>query len=344
MSTLARKLRFGILGTGNIARQFADGVAHSHRSAVAGVGSRSRDSALGFAANRNIPGIHGSYDELLSDPNVDAIYNSLPNHLHHEWTIKALAQGKHVLCEKPFAMDLAQSQEMFDAARKHGKLLVEAFMYRSHPLTRAVHRAVQSGVIGALQLIRTSFCYRTTRVAGNIRFDRSMGGGGLMDVGCYCINFSRLFGDGEPTAVHASAHMHETGVDDRLVATLAFPNGVLASFTCGMTVQADNTAYLCGSDGYIEVPFPWKPPPQNAIYHVSQSIPPRQDLAGKPAAPASPPRQTHSVDANNSLYGCEADDFAAAVLDGAAPSLTRVDTLGNMRILDEIRRQIGLSF
>src|SRR5207253_1326857 len=136
---MSDRLRWGILGTGNIARQFADGIGRSaRRGGVTAVGSRSPDSANAFAESRQIQNVHGSYDALLADPAVDAVYNSLPNSLHHEWTIKALRAGKHMLCEKPFALTASQSKEMFDAARKAGKVLVEAFMYRSHPLTHAV--------------------------------------------------------------------------------------------------------------------------------------------------------------------------------------------------------------
>jgi predicted dehydrogenase len=312
----------------------------SRRSDIAAVGSRAADSARAFAQDRGIAAIHGSYDALLADASVNAIYNSLPNSLHHEWTIKALRAGKHVLCEKPFALTASQAREMFDAARKAQKVLVEAFMYRSHPMTHAVIDAVRAGEIGDVKLIRTSFCYKTSRVEGNVRFDRALGGGALMDIGCYCINFSRLMAKEEPAQIHASAHMHERGVDDVTVATLRFPSGLVASFTCGMTVQADNTAYVCGSDGYIEIPMPWKPPPQQAAYTVARSTPPKMDLAA--GTPAPPPRQTRTVDSHSELYALEADDFAAAVLDGKPHAVSEADTLGNMTVLDEIRRQIGL--
>jgi predicted dehydrogenase len=333
-------LRWGILGTGNIARQFAAGVASARRSRVTAVGSRSMESAKAFATPREIAGVHASYHDLIANPNVDAVYNSAPNSLHHEWTIKALKAGKHVLCEKPFAMTKAQAQEMFDVAQKAGKVLVEAFMYRSHPLMHAVVDSIRSGEIGELRMIRTSFCYKTSRIEGNVRFARELGGGGLMDVGCYCINLSRMLAREEPTQISASARFHESGVDDVVVATMRFPSGILASFTCGMGLHADNTAYICGSEGYIEIPVPWKPPPQQAAYTVARSTPPRQDLAA--GVTPRPPRETRFVDANMELYGLEADDFAGVVLDGRPPVLSAQDTIGNMAVLDEMRRQIGL--
>jgi len=338
------RLRWGILGTGNIARQFADGVSATttRRSRITAVGSRSAESAQAFAQGRQIAGVHGSYDALLADPNVDAVYNSLPNSLHHAWTIKALRAGKHVLCEKPFAMTRTEAEEMFAEAAKAKRVLVEAFMYRSHPLTHSVIDAVRGGEIGDLKLLRTSFCYKTSRIDGNVRFDKKLGGGGLMDIGCYCINFSRMLAGEEPIEIHASAHFHERGVDDLVVATLKFPSGVCASFTCAMSVHADNTAYVCGTDGYIEIPVPWKPPTQGATYTLARSTPPKMDLAA--GAPPKSPRETRTIDAGKELYALEADDFAAAVLDGKPPALTPADTLGNMAVLDEIRRQIGLTF
>lgn len=343
---MSDRLRWGILGTGNIARQFADGVLKSgRRSEIAAVGSRAIESAGSFAESRKIEGIHASYDALLADPSIDAIYNSVPNSLHHEWTIKALRAGKHVLCEKPFALTRTEAEEMFAEARKAGCVLVEAFMYRSHPLTHAVIDAVRGGEIGELKMIRSSFCYRTSRTEGNVRFDRELGGGGVMDVGCYCINFSRMIAGEEPAEIHASAHMHdESGVDDLAVATLKFPSGVVASFTCGMCVQADNTAYVCGTEGYIEIPVPWKPPVQQADYTIARSTPPKMDLSSGTGAAQRPPRETRMIDAGKELYALEADDFAAAVLDGKPPAVTEADTLGNMAVLDEIRRQIGLKF
>lgn len=154
-----KKLRWGILGTGNIARQFAAGVKASGRCQLAAVGSRTAKKASEFAAEFQIPAAHGEYAGLIQQKNIDAIYVSLPNSMHHEWTIAALKAGKHVLCEKPLAMNAAEAEEMFDVAQSTGKTLIEAFMYRSHPQTRSVVEAVKSGTIGELKIIRTSFCF-----------------------------------------------------------------------------------------------------------------------------------------------------------------------------------------
>jgi predicted dehydrogenase len=338
---MATKLRWGILGTGNIASQFAKGLATCKRGSAVAVGSRQQKSADEFAGNHAIPRAIGSYESLIADTEIDAIYNSLPNSLHADWSIRAMKAGKHVLCEKPIAMNAPEAEEMFDVSRKTGRILVEAFMYRSHPQTLAVIENVRSGVIGPLRLIRTSFCYRTRSIAGNVRFKRELGGGGLMDIGCYCINFARLFARAEPIAIHAVANFHSTGVDELAAGTLLFPDNIVSSFTCGMSVHADNTAYLCGEEGFIEIPVPWKPSADAAQFIVTRGNEPKMD---KPKSAAPPPREVRTINVTGDLYGFEADDFAAAALDAQPPRITGEDSIGNMRILDEMRRQIGLEF
>jgi len=184
---MAAKLKWGILGTGNIARQFCQSVRHCRRGILAAVGSRTAAHARQFARIFGIAADYGSYRQLIADPSVDAVYVALPNSLHCHWTIAALRAGKHVLCEKPLALDARQATGMFAAAKRARRLLCEAFMYRSHPITRAVLKAVRSGAIGELRLIRTSFCFRTRRVRGNVRFVRDLGGGAIqrrgVDVG-----------------------------------------------------------------------------------------------------------------------------------------------------------------
>ncbi len=335
---MSDRLRFGILSTGNIARQFAEGVAGAQRSTVVAVGSRKADTAQAFADKYGVATAYGDYDSVISDPQVDAVYNALPNHMHLEWAVKALEAGKHVLCEKPFAMNLEQAERMFEAAERHDRLLVEAFMYRSHPLTHAVLDALRSGAIGELRLIKLGFNYCTNHIEGNIRFDPSIGGGGLMDIGCYCIDFAQLMAGERPSAVHAAASIHESGVDDMAVGSLKFPSGVLASFTCGMRAQSDNAALLCGTQGYIKVPVPWKPPVDGAEYMVCRMTPPRMDKTQK----AGPGEQRFAVDAGKPLYALEADHFAESVLDGRGPAVSRADTLSNMAVLDEMRGQVGL--
>jgi predicted dehydrogenase len=337
---MSKKLRWGILGTGNIAGQFVAGLNTSQRGVSQAVGSRSAESAAKFAKDFHVSRGYGTYQQLIDDPEVDVVYNGLPNNLHAKWSIAAMRAGKHVLCEKPIALNAGEAREMFDVAKSTGKILVEAFMYRSHPQTLAVVDAVRAGAIGELRLIRTSFCFRARKTAGNVRFNREIGGGGLMDIGCYCVNFSRFFAGAEPTAVHVIAHTHPTGVDDVAAGTLLFPGGLIAGFTCGLSVQADNTAYLCGDEGFIEIPMPWKPAARSQFV-ITRGTPPRMDDAK--AANTPPPRDVRWVDCAHELYAMEADDFAATV-EGKPPRISEADSIGNMVVLDELRRQIGLEF
>jgi predicted dehydrogenase len=338
---VADRLRWGILSTGNIARQFATGVASSRRGTLAAVGSRTAASAQTFAKSFKIPSAHGVYDAVISDPTVDAVYNALPNSMHHAWTIAALKAGKHVLCEKPLASNIAQAKEMFDVAAQTGRLLVEAFMYRSHPQTLAVLDAVASGVVGRVKLVRTSFCFRTNRPDNNIRFSRELAGGALMDIGCYCVNLSRAVAGAEPASMTATGVLHSSGVDEIAAGTLSFANGIIASFTCGMTLHADNAAYICGDAGYIEIPVPWKPPVGEARFTIARSTPPRMDSAGK-LIPVAPPRETIRLESSDDLYAIEADDFAAAIAGDRPARITAADSIGNMAVLDELRRQVGV--
>ena len=336
---MSRRLKLGIMGTGNIAGQFCTGTQTSPAIQLTAVGSRSTETARAFAEKFRIPNAHGSYAALLSDREVDAVYLSLPNSMHHEWAIKVLRAGKHVLCEKPLAVTSAEAQEMFDVARQTGKMLVEAFMYVSHPQTAKIIEIIKSGAIGELRLIRTSFSYRTSRMDGNIRFDPELAGGALMDVGCYCTHFARMIAGQEPTDVSAVGTLHPSGVDHLTAGVLRFPNGIVSTFSCGMLTQCDNTAHICGTEGYLEIPWPWKPQ-RSSSFNLAHSVPPRQDKGAK----TQPPKQTFTVDAPGELYELEANDFAATVLDGAAPKVTEADSIGNTSVLEQVRKQIGLKF
>lgn len=215
-------------------------------------------------------------------------------------------------------------------------------MYRCHPQTIAVQKAVAAGVIGTPSMVRTSFCYKTSKIAGNVRFDPTLAGGALMDVGCYCLSLSRLF-LGEPLAGKAFGRVHPTGVDDLCSGVLHYTGGAVAHFAAGTGTQADNTAFICGDEGYIQIPVPWKPPAAGGEFVIAHSAPPKQDFsAGK--APPPPPRETVNTPATGDLYGIEADDFAASVLDGKPITVTRDETLSIARWLERFRRDIGLRY
>jgi predicted dehydrogenase len=334
------KLRFGIISTGNIARQFALGVVGgAERCELAAVASRSADHAKQFADAHGVAKHYAGYDALLADPDVDAVYNALPNSLHAQWTLKALDAGKHVLCEKPLAMDAQQAGEMFDRAKRASRLLAEAFMYRCHPQTHAVVEAVRNGAIGEVKLVRTSFCYRTKKIDGNVRFDKQLGGGAIMDIGCYCVDFTRLITGEDPNAIQAVGRLHPSGVDVAASGVLSYPNGVTATFSCGMDTQASNLAQICGTEGYIEVPVPWKPTTGNARWRLRKMTPPKQD---GDKLPADPMDETIESETDTPLYALEADAFARAARGEVECFVTPADSLSNAAVLDELRRQVGV--
>ena len=321
---MADRFRWAVFGTGNIARQFCGDLAALPGHAVAAVGSRSHDAASAFASEfGGTP--HGSYDALLDAGDFDAVYLSLPNSMHAEWAIKSLRAGHATLCEKPLATSRAEAERMFAAADEAGRPLVEAFMYRCHPQTRAVIEAVRRGDVGEVRLIRAGFCYRTAKTDGNVRFDPALAGGSLMDVGCYCLDAAALLAGGEPKRVVVETRRHDRGVDVAAAGTVAFDNGVFAGFACGMDTQADNALHVCGSEGYITVAVPWKPR-GDAGYTLSRGTPPRQDLKAGQKAVAPPPAFV-AAPADLPLYALEAAAFAGHVRGEAEAFMPRGDSL-----------------
>src|SRR2546428_11708210 len=220
---MADRLRWGISSTARIgARRVTPALLRSQTGTAVAIASRDLTRAREIAAKFQIPRTYGSYETLLADRDIDAVYNPLPNSLHPEWTIRAAQAGKHVLCEKPLAVDAVQAQTMVDACRKAGVLVQEAFMYRYHPQIGELRRLAASGAIGALWLVRSAVTF-TVRRDDDIRLNASLGGRGLLDVGCYCVSISRLL-LGEPQAVTASG-VFEHGVDVRLAGLLSFAAG-----------------------------------------------------------------------------------------------------------------------
>ena len=206
---MKQKIRWGILSTANIATQkVIPAIQQGEYSEVVAICSRNNEKAKEAAKNLNIGKYYSSYEELLQDPAIDAIYNPLPNHMHVPWTIKALEYGKHVLCEKPIGLNTEDAQRLVKETLKYPQLKVmEAFMYRCHPQTIELMKTIRSGAIGEVRLIRTSFCYKTSKIGGNIRFDASLGGGALMDIGCYCLDFSQLVAGAAPIRATASGRL-----------------------------------------------------------------------------------------------------------------------------------------
>src|SRR5436190_3299847 len=247
-------MRLGILPTARINRAVLTGARLSDRVEVVAVASRDAARAEAYAREHEIERAHGSYEALLEDPAVDAVYISLPNSLHVLWSIRALEAGKHVLCEKPLDRRPEEVERAFAAAERTGRILTEAFMFRHHPQTKRLAEVVAGGAIGELRLVRSSFSF-TIAHATNVRLSPELDGGSLMDVGCYCVSGTRLLA-GEPEAVAARQVVGRSGVDMRLTATMSFGGGALAHFDCGFDLPPRGDLEAIGSEGSLLVRDP----------------------------------------------------------------------------------------
>lgn len=337
-----RTLAWGILGTGKIAQKLAAAIKDSSTGHLAAVGSRSTAAAKAFAQEFGIPRAFGSYEDIVNSNEVEAVYISLPNHLHEEWTVRCAAAGKHILCEKPFTVNCAQAGRALAAVREAKVFLMEAFMYRCHPLIQRLVELVRAGDIGEVRLMQGNFSYNMGLDLSNIRLSNTAAGGGIMDVGCYPVSLARLVAGASggnpflnPVEVRGTAHIGERSrVDQQAVASLKFPGGCVAALACGTQVGVDNTFRIWGSTGHISIPVPWHLPHKDARLLVQR--------AGE-SAPSE-----LLIDAPAPLYTQQVDVVAAAIknrdVEARAPAMTWADTLGNMATLDAWRADIGLTF
>jgi predicted dehydrogenase len=324
-----RRLRWGVLSTADIARaKWIPGVRRSPegRGEVVAIASRAATTARRVADELSIPRAFGSYEALLADPEVEAVYVPLPNDRHLEWTLAAIRAGKHVLCEKPLALSSADAATMVEAADRAGVRLMEAFMYRLHPSWLAVRELVSSGRIGRLQSIQSWFGYYNDDLT-NIRNIRAAGGGALMDIGCYSINLSRMLYGSEPTRVSGTVHREPPGGVDVLTSgTLEFEGGGLATFTCSIRSETDQRVHVYGTEGHISIGIPFNIPPDRPTHvYLTQGGDP-------PVAPHVERLTFETADP----YGVEADAFAAAVLDGAPMPIDPVDAVANLRVIERV--------
>jgi len=248
-------VKWGILSTANINGKLLAGAAESVEVEVVAVGSRDRSRAEEFARHWQIERAYGSYDELLADPDVEAVYIPLPNSMHCDWSVRALEAGKHVLCEKPMSRHPADVEAAFDAAERTGRLLTEAFMYRHNPQTARLTELVAAGAIGELRVIRSAFTYLLLD-HDNIRLRTDVEGGALMDIGCYCVSGSRLLG-GEPELVYGQQFTGPSGTDWVFTGSLRFPGDVLATFDCGTSAAERDELEAIGTEGSLFLDDPW---------------------------------------------------------------------------------------
>jgi D-xylose 1-dehydrogenase (NADP+, D-xylono-1,5-lactone-forming) len=311
----AAPVKWGIVSTANINRKVIPGAHASDAVDLVAVASRDQAKADAYAAEWQIPRAYGSYDALLDDREIEAVYISLPNTLHCEWSTKALEAGKHVLCEKPMSRHAGDVVAAFDTAERCGLLLSEAFMYRHNPQTAKLKELVDGGAIGELRLIRSAFSY-SLYDTGNIRLRPDVEGGALMDVGCYCVNGSRLLG-GEPAGVHAQARLGPTGTDWVFTGLLRFESGALATFDCGTGLPSRNELEAIGSEGSLHLADPW---------HVnSPGIELRRDGT------------TERIEIEHrDSYRLELENVSAAIRGEAELLLGRDDAVGQARTMEAL--------
>ena len=304
-------LNWGLLSTAKINQALIKPLNASKRTRLLAVASRSLSSAENYAREWKIPRAHGSYEALLADPEIDVVYNSLPNHLHAEWAIKALRAGKHVLCEKPIALTLAEVDAMTQAAKETGKVLAEAFMYRHHPQTLKAKEIVDSGALGKIQLIKGAFTFNLTR-EGDIRLNKEMGGGSIWDIGCYPISFARTIVGADPLEVFGWQVTGQTGTDDSFYGQIKFENGVHAQFDSGFKSPFRTMIEIVGTEASLSIPAPFKPERSSEIF-------------------LSRDGKTEKIKIKaGMLYMGEVDDMCDAITQNKAPRVTLADSHGNI--------------
>jgi D-xylose 1-dehydrogenase (NADP+, D-xylono-1,5-lactone-forming) len=310
-------VKWGFLSTANINDKLLPGAEASPDVDLVAVASRDAGRAEAYALERGIGRAYGSYEDLLADPDVEAVYISLPNSMHVEWSVRALEAGKHVLCEKPLSRHPDDVERAFDAADKNGRILMEAFMYRHNPQTERLVELVKGGAIGRLRLVRAAFSFSLADTT-NVRLNAEFEGGGLMDVGCYCVSGSRLLA-GEPEAVFGRQVAAASGVDELFAGTLSFPGGVLAQIDCGLVLPERDELEAIGEEGSIFLDDPWH--------------------CRKPVLELRTDQGTERIELQpQDSYRLQLENMSAAVRGRAVPLLGRADALGQARAIEALYR------
>jgi xylose dehydrogenase (NAD/NADP) len=317
-----KPIRWGVLGCANIALQAViPAIQHSSNGAVMAIASRSPAKAERAAEQAGIPAAYGGYEALLNDPGVDAVYNPLPNSLHAEWSIKCMQAGKHVLCEKPLAMNRAEVDAIASASREHHKLAMEALMYRFHPQTHRVHEIVTSGLLGEPQLIGSAFTYRLAN-DDDIRLDAKLGGGVMLDVGSYCVSAARLIAGGEPYSVAASSRIGpNSDVDETFTGLLSFPRGIHAHFGCSLRSPLDQWIQVTGTEGSLRVTMPFVPGTEDCRLVLT--------IGGQRGAQGEEVTIIEGVD----QYQRMVEHFGECIQDGSEPAISLAESRANIGVV-----------
>jgi xylose dehydrogenase (NAD/NADP) len=304
-------LQWGLLSTARINRALITPLRASNRNQLLAVASRTQESAEKYAREWKIPRAHGSYEALLADPEIDVIYISLPNHLHAPWTIKAVEAGKHVLCEKPLALSVEEVDAVRSAARRQGRVVMEAFMYRHHSQTLRVQELVKEGSLGTLKLIRGSFSFALSG-EGDVRLDPAMGGGSIWDIGCYPISYARTMVGESPLEVFGWQVIGPTGIDETFAGQMRFEHDILAQFDSSFVIPFHSFMEIVGSEGTLNIPRPFKPEPDEKIYLTRGDKTETIKIKGQ------------------ELYLGEVENMADAILLGREPRISLEDSRVNV--------------
>jgi predicted dehydrogenase/aryl-alcohol dehydrogenase-like predicted oxidoreductase len=337
-----KKMKWGILGTGRIAHSFAHGLQSSDSGVLEAVGSRKAETVDLFASEFDAPSTYADYESLLTDPAVDAVYISTPHPFHAYWAIQCARAGKHILCEKPITLNHADTMAVVEAALEAGVFLMEAFMYRCHPQTIKLVDLIRSGAIGEVKMVQAAFGGQAGPSPEGRLLNNKLGGGGILDMGCYPVSLSRLVAGiavgqdfDDPVEVSGMGHLGaETRIDEYAAALLQFEGGIIAQVSTGVRLRQENSARIYGTDGWIHMPHPWIPARHGGEWSFTLH------LAGK-----DEPETIEGTEPRG-LYGVEADTFARSIEAGRAlpPAMSTDDTLGNMRALDAWRNALGLIY
>lgn len=321
------KIRWGVLSTANIGRtQVIPAICRADNAEIVAIASRT-EKVYAIAVELNIPKAYESYEELLDDPEVDAVYIPLPNHLHKEWVIRSAQKGKHILCEKPMALNETETEEMIAVCRKHGVKLMEAFMYQLHPQHARVKEIIASGEIGEIKLMKSSHSFYLENRSTDIRMDAEMGGGSIYDVGCYSIQAIRHITDAEPVEVSAQGEFDpENKVDMTGIVHMKMSNGMHALFDCSFDMVSRNEYEVVGTKGSIKVPFAFRPDingNMGILLIQTEGVLREEKIAGD-------------------IYKLEIEHFSNAILTDSAPIISADSTIKNMRVIDTCYKSLRI--
>jgi predicted dehydrogenase/aryl-alcohol dehydrogenase-like predicted oxidoreductase len=335
---MANTLNWGILGTGSIAKKFANDLPHSRTGKLVAVASRTQTKADEFSSEFKISHAHGSYESMLTDPDVQAVYIATPHPQHVEWAIRFAEAGKHLLVEKPIALNAAETMAIIEAARANDIFMMEAFMYRCHPQTMKLIELIKQKVVGDVRVIHATFSFHWPKPWNDESrlISNALAGGGILDVGCYTISAARLIAGvamglpfAEPSEFKAVGRLGATGVDEWAIAALKFPGDILAQCSTGVQVNQENSLRIDCTDGHLLLPFPWNPSKSTGAKIIIQRA--GQAVEEIPIDPGA-------------IYGIEADTVAQYLEKRQSPTMSWDDTLSNMRALDRWRQDIGVVY